>query len=80
MLVNAKTALGIDTSGNVTLAGNNGALATTATTDFPCVPTCAGAPTGAFTPATGFAGMVIDTTNNRVYFRYGGAWKYAALT
>lgn len=42
--------------------------------------TKAGAPVdGDFTTAQD--GMVVvDTTNNRIYVRIGGVWKYAALT
>ena len=46
------------------------------------VPTCAGAPTGTPTnsPYTGAAGIVVDSTNSRIYVYVGGAWKSAALT
>lgn len=55
-----------------------GLLATNATTGFFYVPTCAGPPTG--TPAgtpTGFAPMIVDSTDNRLYFYSGGAWRNA---
>lgn len=55
--------------------------ATSRTTGFPFIPTCAGNPSG--TPAgsySGFVPMVIDSTTPRVYFRIGGTWRYAALT
>lgn len=55
------------------------ALATTATAGFPCIPTCAGTPTGAAAPTTGLAPFIIDTTNGRFYARYGGAWHFVAL-
>jgi len=58
--------------------GNSVALATTATTGFAMVPTCAGVPTGV--PADvpgGMAPMVIDTTNGRLYFHDGTAWRNA---
>jgi len=71
-----------DSSGNIVLGNSQGGtLATTATKGWPMVPSSAGAPTG--TPAktyTGFVPMQVDTTNNRVYFNYGGTWHYASLT
>lgn len=52
-----------------------------ATSGLPNVPAMAGPPTGGITPPTGYAtGPVIDTSTNRVYFRVGGTWRYAALT
>jgi hypothetical protein len=53
------------------------ALATTATDGFLYVPTCAGVPTGTPTAYTGVAPIVIDTTNNRLYFYSSGAWRNA---
>jgi hypothetical protein len=53
------------------------ALATTATDGFFYAPTCAGVPTGTPTAYTGVAPIVIDTTNNRLYFYSGGAWRNA---
>lgn len=44
------------------LLGSSGALATTATTGFPVVPTSAGPPTGAATVGS----IVVDTTNSHV--------------
>jgi hypothetical protein len=63
-----------------TVSGRFGAgtLATNATTGFFYVPTCAGTPTG--TPAntpTGFVPLVVDSTNNKLYFYSGGAWRDA---
>jgi hypothetical protein len=69
------TDLGIDDAGNVTIGG--GALATTATNRFFYAPTCAGVPTGVPTAKTGFAPVVIDTTNHRLYFYSGGSWRNA---
>ena len=62
------------------ICGTQSALATTATSGFICVPTCAGAPTGAVTNYTGKSAMVVDSTDNRVYFMVGSTWKYVALT
>jgi len=53
------------------------ALATTATDGFLYIPTCAGTPTGVPTAFTGLAPMVIDSTNNKLYFYSGGAWRDA---
>lgn len=69
------TDLSIDDNGNVTAGG--GALATTATNRFLYVPTCAGTPTGTPTAKSGFAPIVIDTTNNKLYFYSTGVWRDA---
>jgi len=53
------------------------AIATNATNGFLYVPTCAGTPTGTPTTQTGTAPIVIDTTNNKLYFYSGGAWRDA---
>ena len=53
------------------------AIATNATDGFLYVPTCAGTPTGTPTTQTGTAPIVIDTTNNKLYFYSGGAWRDA---
>jgi hypothetical protein len=53
------------------------AIATTATDGFLYVPTCAGTPTGTPTTQTGTAPIVINTTNNKLYFYSGGAWRDA---
>jgi hypothetical protein len=66
----------LDTSGNV-IAGGSVALATTATDGFLYVPTCAGTPTGVPTAITGMAPIVVNTTNNKLYFYSGGAWRDA---
>jgi hypothetical protein len=65
----------VDTSGNFAIG--TAALATTATNGFLYIPTCAGAPTGVPTAITGLAPMVIDSTNNKLYFYSGGAWRDA---
>ena len=65
----------IDGNGNVVI--NTAALATTATNGFLYVPTCAGTPTGTPTTYTGRAPIVVDTTNNKLYFYSGGAWRDA---
>jgi hypothetical protein len=58
-------------------AGAQGALATNATNGFLYVPTCAGTPTGTPTAITGLAPIVVNTTNNKLYFYSGGAWRDA---
>jgi len=56
-------------------------LGTTATTGFFHLPTCNGAPTGvAQTVGAGVVPMVVDVTNNRLYVRIAGTWRYASLT
>ena len=66
----------IDANGNI-VAGGSVALATTATNGFLYVPTCAGTPTGTPTTITGMAPIVVNTTNNKLYFYSGGSWRDA---
>ena len=66
----------ITAAGNI-VAGASAALATTATDGFLYVPTCAGTPTGTPTAITGMAPIVVDTTNNKLYFYSGGTWRDA---
>ena len=66
----------ITSAGNI-VAGGSVALATTATNGFLYVPTCAGTPTGTPTAITGMAPIVVDTTNNKLYFYSGGQWRDA---
>jgi len=67
----------IASTGSVITNAAGSALATTATDGFLYVPTCAGTPTGAPTAVTGAAPIVIDSTNNKLYFYSGGAWRDA---
>ena len=61
-----------DASGNVIV--NTAALATTATSGFLWIPSCAGTPTGAPTaPYTNAAALVWDRTNKKLYV-YDGSW------
>lgn len=53
------------------------ALATNATNGFLYVPTCAGTPTGTPVTQTGTAPIIVDSTNNKLYFYSGGAWRDA---
>jgi hypothetical protein len=64
-------------SGSVIVGDLTAALATNATDGFLYVPTCAGAPTGTPTAETGTAPIIIDTTNNKLYFYSGGQWRDA---
>jgi hypothetical protein len=66
----------LTTDGSV-VAGGSVALATTATNGFLYVPTCAGTPTGTPTAITGMAPIVVDTTNNKLYFYSTGVWRDA---
>lgn len=65
----------MDANGNVVV--NTAAIATTATNGFLYVPSCAGTPTGTPTAFTGRVPIVVDTTNNKLYFYSGGAWRDA---
>lgn len=65
----------IDSSGNVVI--NTAAIATNATNGFLYVPSCAGTPTGTPTTYTGRVPIVVDTTNNKLYFYSGGSWRDA---
>ena len=73
---NGVTRASITAAGNF-CAGAQSALATTATDGFLYVPTCAGTPTGTPTAITGMAPIVVNTTNNKLYFYSGGAWRDA---
>lgn len=64
-----------DVSGNVVMG--NAAVATNATDGFLYVPGCAGTPTGTPTAYTGRVPIVVDTTNNKLYFYSGGQWRDA---
>ena len=52
-------------------------VATNATDGFLYVPTCAGTPTGTPVGYGGAAPIVIDSTNNKLYFYSGGQWRDA---
>ena len=65
----------IDTAGNVVM--NLAALATTATDGFFYASGCAGTPTGVPTSKAGRAPLIVDTTNHKLYFYSGGAWRDA---
>jgi hypothetical protein len=67
--------LRVTQAGNVLI--NTAAIATNATDGFLYVPTCAGTPTGTPTAFTGRAPIVVNTTNNKLYFYSSGAWRDA---
>lgn len=64
-----------DSKGNVIV--NTAAIATNATDGFLYVPTCAGTPTGTPSTYAGRAPIIVDTTNHKIYFYSGGAWRDA---
>lgn len=53
------------------------AIPTGASSGFLWVPTCAGTPTGTPTSYAGRAPIVVDTTNNKLYFYSSGSWRDA---
>jgi hypothetical protein len=53
------------------------APATNATRGFLYVPACTGTPTGAPTAVTGYAPIIVDATNNKLYFYSNAAWRDA---
>lgn len=69
------TYFALDTSGDIVL--NNAAIATTATTGFLYVASCAGTPTGTPAGHSGRVPLVVDTTNNKLYFYSNSAWRDA---
>jgi hypothetical protein len=70
-----KRKLALHTDGSVAIGES--APATTAVAGFAYVPACAGTPTGSPTARTGYAPIVIDSTNHKLYFYSGGAWRDA---
>lgn len=64
-----------DSAGSIILG--TGAPTTSATGGFVYVPACAGTPTGVPTASTGRVPIVVDSTNNKLYFYSGGAWRDA---
>jgi hypothetical protein len=76
LYTNATERMRITAAGNIR-ASAAAALATTATNGFLYVPTCAGTPTGIPTGITGAVPIVVDTTNNKLYFYSTGVWRDA---
>lgn len=68
----------IDITGNVQVG--NAAIATTATSGYFYIPSCAGVPTGVPVSKTGLVPMVIDSTDSKIYYYIGGVWKSALLS
>lgn len=56
------------------------ALATTATTGFLYVPSCAGPPTGTPVTQTGLVPLVLDSTDNQLWAFLAGSWKAITLS
>jgi len=75
--IDSAVALQVHTNSDIVLGP--GSMATGATAGFPYIPTCAGAPTGAATARSGYAPIIVDETNSRVYVRVGSTWKYVAV-
>ena len=66
---------------NNLLLGAPGAIATTATTGWVMINTCAGTPTGVpVGHAIGNAAMVLDTSGNKLWFYDNGTWKGVAIS
>jgi hypothetical protein len=59
------------------LGSGSALLATDATDGFLHVPSCEGVPTGTPEEQTGLSPLVVDRTNNRLYFYSSGAWRNA---
>lgn len=55
--------------------GPGTAVATNATDGFLYISTCAGTPTGTPTTIGSTSPLVVDTTNNKMYFYSNGAWR-----
>ena len=72
---NNATKMEIYTNRSIRLATQ--AIATNATDGFTYIATCAGTPTGTPTTLSGSAPLIVDTTNNKLYFYSGGAWRDA---
>lgn len=74
----------INSGASITLLPDDGdvaagaaSVATNATKGFLYVSTCAGTPTGTPDGHAGYAPIIINTTNNKLYFYSGGAWRDA---
>lgn len=68
---NAKVSVVADTTGSALIG--QGLVATTAVNGFVYIPTCAGVPTGVPTSKSGFAAMVWDSSNSKLYV-YSTTW------
>ncbi len=67
--------MSIDAPGNVIIGTT--AIASAATDGFLYLPTTNGTPTGTPTTYSNRSPMIIDSTNNRLYFYSSGAWRNA---
>jgi len=70
----ALTGIMLDTSANI-IFGGTAALTTSATTRYPYLPTMAGTPIGTPTAISNKSPIVVDSTNNKLYFYSTGAWR-----
>jgi len=68
------TSMQFDILGN-SIFGGTAALATNATDRFPYLPTMAGTPIGIPATVADKSPVVVDTTNNKLYFYSTGAWR-----
>lgn len=75
LVANNTVYLTLGTTGSCIL--NTGAISTSATNGFLYVAACAGTPTGAPTGVSGRVPVVVDSTNNKLYFYSNGAWRDA---
>ena len=69
----ALTGILLDTSANI-IFGGIAALSTSATDRYPYLPTMAGTPIGTPTTVANKSPIVVDSTNNLIYFYSTGAW------
>jgi hypothetical protein len=67
-------------SGSNLLLGNNGGLATNATSGFIQIAACAGTPTGTPANPTSVATLVYDSAANKLWVYSGSAWRSVTLT
>jgi hypothetical protein len=68
---------GFSMDANANALVGDSTLTTTSTKGFAYVATCSGTPTGTPDGILGFAPIVIDTTNHKLYFYSGGQWRDA---
>jgi hypothetical protein len=68
------TGITLDTSANI-IFGGTAAITTSATSLFPYLPTMPGAPIGIPTAVSNKSPIVVDSTNNKLYFYSSGAWR-----
>lgn len=72
----ASTGLVATTGGVINAAG---AIATTATSGFNYLSSCAGTPTGTPVTVTGSVPMIVDTSGSKIWVYFAGSWKGVAV-